>query len=98
MIAQSLDATTIRADELTEGDVIQHSTTELWMVVTEPEYTTNGISFDVLCLDVEAPDNTQTVCFAPEASFVLLDHQPQKRCNAMQGSDRHWYEAEVIAS
>ena len=98
MIAQSLDATTIRADQLTEGDIIQHSTTELWMVVTEPEYTTSGISFDVLCLDVEAPDNTQTVCFAPEVSFVLLDYQPSQRCLAMQGSDRHCYEAEVIAS
>ena len=99
MIAQTFDATAIRADQLTEGDIIQHSTTELWMVVTEPKYTTNGISFDVLCLDVEGPNNTQTVCFAPEASFILLDHQPGKRCFVTQGSERHCYEAaEVIAS
>ncbi len=69
------DTTTIRADELTEGDIIQHSTGDNWMVISEPEYTTGGISFEVLCLDVEAVDNTQTVCFAPETSFVLLDHQ-----------------------
>jgi len=45
------------------------------MIITEPEYTTRGISFDVLCLDVEAPNNTQTVCFDPQESFVLLDYQ-----------------------
>jgi hypothetical protein len=69
------DITTIRADQLTEGDIIQHRPSDNWMIISEPEYTTRGISFDVLCLDVEAADNTQTVCFAPETSFVLLDHQ-----------------------
>lgn len=99
MIAQTFDAATICAGELTEGDIIQHSTTDLWMVVTDPEYTTNDISFDVLFLDVEGPNNTQTVCFAPEASFILLDHQPGKSCFVTQGSDRHCHEAaEVIAS
>ncbi|MDF5728914.1 MAG: hypothetical protein PUP92_13030 [Rhizonema sp. PD38] len=43
-----------------------------WLSLS-PEYTTRGITFEVLCLDVEAP-NTQTVCFAPEESFVLLDN------------------------
>jgi len=66
---------TIRADQLTESDIIQHRPGDNWMIITEPEYTTRGISFDVLCLDVEAPENTQAVCFAPETSFVLLDHQ-----------------------
>ena len=75
MIAQSSDATTIRADQLTEGDIIQHRPSDHWMVITEPEYTIRGITFEVLCLDVEAPNNTQVVCFAPETSFVLLDHQ-----------------------
>jgi hypothetical protein len=68
------DTTTIRADQLTEGDIIQHRTGEDWLIITEPEYTTKGISFEVLCLGVEVP-NTQTMCFAPETSFVLLDHQ-----------------------
>ncbi len=72
MITQ--DVTTICADQLTDGDIIRHSTGDTWMVITEPEYTTAGITFDVLCLDVEAADNTQTVCFAPQESFVLLDH------------------------
>ena len=74
MITQSLDVTTICAVQLTEGDIIQHRLCDTWMVITEPEYTTRGITFEVLCLDVEAP-NTQTVCFAPEESFVLLEHQ-----------------------
>ena len=75
MIAQINDATTIYADQLTDGDIIWHSTGDTWMVITEPEYTTAGITFDVLCLSVEAADNMQSVCFAPETSFVLLDHQ-----------------------
>ena len=54
------DTTTIRADQLTEGDIIQHSTSDNWMVISEPKYTTGGISFEVLCLDVEAADYTQT--------------------------------------
>ncbi len=69
------DATTIRADQLTEGDIIRHSTGEDWMIINEPEYTTKGISFEVLCLDMEGPDNTQTVSFAPQTTFVLLNHQ-----------------------
>ncbi len=75
MIAQSNDATTICADQLTEGDIIQHFTGESWMVIAEPEYTNAGISFEVLCLDVDSRDNMQTVCFAPECSFKLLDCQ-----------------------
>jgi len=67
--------TTIRADQLTEGDIIRHLTDEDWMIISEPEYTTKGISFEVLCLDVEGPDNTQTVSFALLTSFVLLNHQ-----------------------
>lgn len=74
-MTQSQDVTTIRADQLTENDIIQHRPGDNWMVISEPEYTTRGISFEVLCLDVEAPNNTQTVCFAPETSFALLDHQ-----------------------
>ena len=75
MIAQSNDAVTVRADQLAESDIIRHSTGEAWLVISEPEYTNNGISFDILCLDVPAPDNTQTVCFAPEVSFLLLEIQ-----------------------
>lgn len=40
MIAQTFDATTIHASQLTEGDIIQHRPGDNWMVITEPEYTT----------------------------------------------------------
>ncbi|AFZ11502.1 hypothetical protein Cri9333_0552 [Crinalium epipsammum PCC 9333] len=77
MIAQPLvDATTIRADQLTEGDIIRHLTGEAWKVICEPEYTNKGIRFEVLCLDLECPNNTQSLCFAPEWLFDLLDYQP----------------------
>ncbi len=93
MITQ--DVTTICADQLTEGDIIQHLTGDTWMVITEPEYTTRGISFEVLSLDVEAADNTQTVCFAPEESFVLLDHQ---RAVLFKSEYRSSFTREAIAS
>lgn len=75
MIAQTSDTSTICADQLTEGDIIQHSAGNTWMVIAEPEYTTLGITFEVLCLDVETLPNTQTACFPPEENFLLLDHQ-----------------------
>ena len=90
MITQSDDVTTICADQFTEGDIIQHSTGDTWMVITEPEYTTRGITFEVLYLDVQASNNTQTVCFAPETSFVLLDHQRDAISASHYGS---WEEA-----
>lgn len=94
MIAQKTnDATTICADQLTEGDIIRHSTGDTCLVITEPEYTTLGITFDVLSLDVEAVDNTQTVCFAPESRFVLLDHQRRVKGASDYGS---W--SEILAS
>ncbi len=93
MIAQINDATTIYADQLTEGDIIQHSAGDTWMVITEPEYTTRGITFEVLCLDVEAADNTQSVCFAPEESFVLLDHQ-----HSVKGASEYRSWEEILAS
>jgi hypothetical protein len=77
MIAQPLvDAATIRADQLTEGDIIRHFTGEAWKVICEPEYTNEGIRFEVLYLDLECPHNTQSLCFAPELQFELLDYQP----------------------
>jgi hypothetical protein len=75
MIAYSLDATQICADQLTEGDIIRHFTGETWKVISEPEYTCSGICFEVLCLDLEALPNTQTVVFAAAWRFELLDHQ-----------------------
>lgn len=67
----------IHADELTEGDIIRHFTGDIWMVINEPTYTTNGITFDVMWLEVPTPDNVQTVCFAPQWRFELLSHQTQ---------------------
>ena len=75
MIAQNLDATQICADQLTEGDIIQYST-DLWQVISEPEYVSNGISFEVLCLDVKTPPNIQQVIFAAGWKFELIDYQP----------------------
>lgn len=76
MIAQNLDATRICANELTEGDIIRHFTGNIWQVISEPEYVLNGISFGVLCLDVEKLPNTQQVIFAAGWKFELLDYQP----------------------
>ena len=75
MIAYSSDATQICADQLTEGDIIRHFTGDIWQVISEPKYTCSGISFEVLCLDVETLPNTQTVVFAPRWRFELLSHQ-----------------------
>lgn len=69
------DRTTITADELTIGDIIKHDTGDLWQVLSEPQYTCSGIEFDVLWLDVDSPDNTQSVCFAPSWRFELVSHQ-----------------------
>jgi hypothetical protein len=76
MIAHDSDATQICADQLTEGDIIRHFTGDTWQVISEPEYTSFGISFEVLCLDVATPPNTQFVVFAAEWRFELLDYQP----------------------
>ena len=76
MIAQNLDVTQICADQLTEGDIIRHFTGDVWQVISEPEYVSNGISFEVLCLDVETLPNTQQVIFAASWKFELLDYQP----------------------
>ncbi len=74
MIAHQPDATQISADQLTEGDIIRYFTGDPWQVISEPQYTSSGISFEVLCLDVETPPNTQTVVFAPEWQFELIDY------------------------
>ena len=75
MIAHQADATQICADQLTEGDIIRHFTGEVWQVISEPEYSSFGMSFEVLCLDIESSSNTQTVIFAPQWRFELLDYQ-----------------------
>ena len=62
MIAQIGDATTIYADQLTDGDIIRHSTGDTWMVITEPEYTTRGITFEVLCEDAIESESTKARC------------------------------------
>ncbi|MDJ0745668.1 MAG: hypothetical protein QNJ32_20200 [Xenococcaceae cyanobacterium MO_167.B27] len=76
MIAYSSDATQICADQLTEGDIIRHFTGDTWQVISEPEYTHSGISFEVLCLDLETLPNTQLVVFAPRWRFELINYQP----------------------
>ena len=80
MITQNLDATRIYADQLTQGDILRHFTGDVWQVISEPKYVpkyvSNGISFEVLCLDVETPPNIQQVIFAAGCKFELLDRQP----------------------
>ncbi len=76
MIAYSSDATQISADQLTEGDIIRHFTGDTWKVISEPEYTSSGITFEVICLDLETLPNTQLVVFAPQWQFELLNNQP----------------------
>lgn len=75
MIAYSSDATQICADQLTEGDIIRHFTGDTWQVISEPTYTSSGINFEVIYLDVKTPPNTQTVIFAPQWRFDFLDYQ-----------------------
>ncbi|MDJ0742175.1 MAG: hypothetical protein QNJ32_02310 [Xenococcaceae cyanobacterium MO_167.B27] len=74
MIAYQPDATQICAEQLTEGEIIRHFTGDTWKVISEPEYTCSGISFEVLCLNVATLPNTQTVVFAPEWRFELLHY------------------------
>ena len=76
MIAHDSNATQICADQLTEGDIIRHFTGDVWQVISEPEYVSTGIGFEVLCLDIEMPPNTQQVVFAAAWRFELLDYQP----------------------
>lgn len=64
----------IHADELTEGDVIKHFTGDVWMIINEPEYTNAGITFEVVWLGVDTPDNTQAVTFAPAWRFELINY------------------------
>ena len=65
----------IHADELTEGDTIRHFTGDTWLVISEPKYTNAGITFDVMWLDVDSPDNIQSVCFSPHWRLQLVTHQ-----------------------
>lgn len=72
----------IHADELTEGDIIRHFTGDKWLVISEPEYARQGMTFDVMWLDVATPDNTQSVTFAPQWRFELISHQSQAKVEA----------------
>ena len=77
MTHKTVDATAslIRADELAQGDIILYRG-DIWQVLNEPQYTCSGIEFEVLWLDIDAPDNTQSVCFAPNYRFELIRYQP----------------------
>ena len=66
--------TRISADQLTVGDLIRHLG-NLLKIVTEPQYTTRGIEFDALPLEVTDKE-TQGMCFDPRWQFDLLGHQP----------------------
>ena len=74
-IATTSESDRIHAEELTEGDIIKHFTGDVWLVISEPQYTNAGIMFDVMWLDVDSPDNIQSVCFSPHWRFDLVAHQ-----------------------
>ena len=86
MIAQNIDATQICADQLTEGDIIRYFTGDVWQVISEPEYVSNGISFEVLCLDVETSPNTQQVIFSAGWKFEV------ERCRIQFGKSNRLVE------
>lgn len=72
MMTQSThDVTRIRADELTQGDIIIHLDQTL-EVFSEPEFTTSGIVFLVMPLDF----NTEVyeVRFDPRWTFDLVGY------------------------
>lgn len=75
LAATTSDSDRIATDELTNGDIIKHFTGDVWLVVSEPEYTNSGITFDVMWLDVDSSDNIQSVCFSPHWRFELATHQ-----------------------
>ena len=72
---QSAIATVIRNDELKEGDIIRHLG-GLLQVISEPEYTSYGIEFNALWLDIDSPNNTQQLCFNPNLLVELVSHFP----------------------
>ena len=70
-------ASTITTDCLTEGDIIKHFTGDIWQVISKPQYTKQGIRFEVILFEENySPDNIQTVCFAPDWKFELIGYQP----------------------
>ena len=71
MTQKQTDVTQIRADQLTEGDIIRHSTEEEWLICTEPQYTQQGIVFCVLPLELNTSE-TQEVAFNPSEKFELI--------------------------
>lgn len=68
----------IRADQLTEGDIITGSKGDIWQVVSEPQYMDEGICFEVMWLK-SATFNTQKVCFLPNYEFELVSHPYQEK-------------------
>lgn len=67
-----VEPTFITADRVTEGDIIKNFS-GTWQIISEPEYTTSGIQFDILWLNLEEY-GPQNVCFRPEWRFELLGH------------------------
>ncbi len=67
---------TVRADEIALGDVIRHSTGDIWQIISEPEYGDLGISLEVL--DAAVPDDAQNAYFIyaqPHQRFELVSYQ-----------------------
>ena len=68
------ETTPMRADELTEGDIIRHLGDNL-MVYSAPEYLTRGMVFDALPLAFASTGATQEICLQHEQPIELIDHQ-----------------------
>lgn len=66
---------TVRADEIAEGDTIKDlKNGDTWQVVSEPQYTSKGITLEVMPLD-----DDEVSCFIhakPQQRFELVSYQP----------------------
>lgn len=56
--SESAIASAIHADELTQGAIILHLGSRIQRI-SQPQYTTRGIMFDALWLDLDSTSNTQ---------------------------------------
>ncbi|MBR8832093.1 MAG: hypothetical protein N5P05_004451 (plasmid) [Chroococcopsis gigantea SAG 12.99] len=66
----------LTADALTEGDLVKYCTGEIWLIITEPLYTTKGIEFEVLPIE-DTETETQSVCVEPRRLFEILGYRSQ---------------------
>lgn len=72
---ESAIATTIHADELTEGNIVLHLGSRI-QLISDIQYTKRGIMFESLWLDVDSTSNTHWLCFHNNLLFELVSQMP----------------------